>query len=389
MIVGIDASNLIEGGGVTHLVEIISAANPKKHGIRRIIVWGRKSTITRLPNKPWLEKRSPKILEKGRILRLLWQRYSLEDELRQSGCDLLFVPGGNYPGKFRPFVTMSRNMLPFDSREISRYGLSIKRLRLETLRLMQAVSFRRANGLIFLTNYARDAVLSQIGKPQGEIATIPHGVSIDFSVPVRRISRIEDSSFKFPFKIIYVSHASPYKHQWNVIEALAKLRKKFGWNLRLDMIGPLSENESVSKIYRAISLHDPESEWAFFHGPKTKADIRMFLESADFGIFASSCENMPNVLLEKMASGLPLACSNRGPMPEILNDSGIYFDPEDVCSIMHSVEVAIKDPVLRDKYSRSASARASIFSWVRCADDTFAILRKVSETNPIVNRKMA
>ena len=51
-------------------------------------------------------------------------------------------------------------------------------------------------------------------------------------------------------------------------------------------------------------------------------------KDADLGVFASSCENLPIILIEKMASGLPIACSNKGPMPEVLGSAGVYFDPE-------------------------------------------------------------
>ena len=51
------------------------------------------------------------------------------------------------------------------------------------------------------------------------------------------------------------------------------------------------------------------------------------LSKANLFIFASSCENMPNTLLEGMASGLPIACSDRGPMPETLQDRGILSMP--------------------------------------------------------------
>ena len=44
-----------------------------------------------------------------------------------------------------------------------------------------------------------------------------------------------------------------------------------------------------------------------------------------------------------MASGIPIACSNRGPMPEILRDGGIYFDPENVDSIKDALELMIND----------------------------------------------
>ena len=52
------------------------------------------------------------------------------------------------------------------------------------------------------------------------------------------------------------------------------------------------------------------------------------------GIFASSCESSSCVLIENMASGLPIACSNRGPMPEVLKDGGVYFDPEKPIDIL-------------------------------------------------------
>ena len=47
-----------------------------------------------------------------------------------------------------------------------------------------------------------------------------------------------------------------------------------------------------------------------------------YLSKSNIFIFASSCENMPITLIEGMASGLPIACSDRGPMPEVLQDGG-------------------------------------------------------------------
>ena len=44
--------------------------------------------------------------------------------LEEAGCDLLFAPGGSAPHPFAPTVTMSQNMLPFELRELLRYGAS-------------------------------------------------------------------------------------------------------------------------------------------------------------------------------------------------------------------------------------------------------------------------
>ena len=55
MRLGIDASNLREGGGITHLSELLRAATPAQHGIDRVVVWAGRNAIRRMPTKPWLE----------------------------------------------------------------------------------------------------------------------------------------------------------------------------------------------------------------------------------------------------------------------------------------------------------------------------------------------
>ena len=48
-----------------------------------------------------------------------------------------------------------------------------------------------------------------------------------------------------------------------------------------------------------------------------------------------------------MCLGLPIACSDRGPMPEVLNGAGVYFDPENIQSIKKSIEKIIIDKELK------------------------------------------
>ncbi len=70
---------------------------------------------------------------------------------------------------------------------------------------------------------------------------------------------------------------------------------------------------------------------------------------------------MPNILLENMAAGLPIACSNRGPMPEVLGDAGVYFDPESVDDIAHAVAKLIHSPFLREELAHRAYSRSQRF----------------------------
>ena len=79
-----------------------------------------------------------------------------------------------------------------------------------------------------------------------------------------------------------------------------------------------------------------------------------------------------------MAAGLPMACSHIGPMPEILGDAGIYFDPEDANSIARALRELIESPNLWAQLAQAAFDRAQAFSWKRCADETFGFLARIA-----------
>ena len=83
---------------------------------------------------------------------------------------------------------------------------------------------------------------------------------------------------------------------------------------------------------------------------------------------------MPITLIEGMASGLPIACSDRGPMPEVLQDGGVYFNPEDCKSIVFAIEKIIDNKSLRKFISKRAKKLSDIYSWKFCADQTWAFI---------------
>ena len=68
---GIDASNISVGGSLTHLVELLNAANPSNYGFKKVIVWASQLTLDRINNKPWLMKCPHEKLEKNIFQRAL------------------------------------------------------------------------------------------------------------------------------------------------------------------------------------------------------------------------------------------------------------------------------------------------------------------------------
>ena len=155
MILGIDATNIRSGGGLTHLKEILENGDPNRFGISKVVIWSNTKTLNKFPNFIWLQKVTHNLLNKSFIFSFIYQVFYLSKSAKKKyNCNLLFVPGGTFLGSFDTIVSMSQNMLPFEEIEYLRFNSWKMRLRFSLLRFTQSHTFKKSKGLIFLTNYA-------------------------------------------------------------------------------------------------------------------------------------------------------------------------------------------------------------------------------------------
>ncbi len=369
-VVGIDASRNRSGGAKSHLVGLLEAGDPAEFGIGKVHVWAYHSLLDALPKVPWLVKHHPSALERSLLRQLWWQRFELPAEIRGQGCDILLSTDAGTIGTFEPSVVMSRDMLSYEPCEMRRYGISKAWMRLCGLRYIQARSLKRARGAIFLTRYAADTIQEFIGTLPNSVI-IPHGISDAF----RKNARVGRAAHEgATIRCVYVSNADLYKHQWHVARAVGELRKR-GHDVILTLVGG-GEGKAQRLIDAEVALIDPHGKFVRSVGAVAHEKLPAVLAESDLFVFASSCENMPNTLLEGMAGGLPIACSNRGPMPEVLQDGGVYFDPENSDSIAAALERLVSDTELRARVAQRARILSQQFSWTRCAKETWTFLRQ-------------
>jgi glycosyltransferase involved in cell wall biosynthesis len=173
-----------------------------------------------------------------------------------------------------------------------------------------------------------------------------------------------------------VSNTDLYKHQWYVVAAIAKLRRS-GYGLKLRLVGG-GAGRARKLLDEAVRREDPDGAFVEVVDAVSHAEVPAELAKADLFVFASSCENMPNTLVEAMAASLPIACSSRGPMPEILRDAGTYFDPEDPDSIATAIERLLTDASLRSRLAHEAAVLSRQYSWERCAAETWSFVAEVA-----------
>ena len=373
---GVDASNIRLGGGVTHLIELFSHFNLSHSSFEKIIVWGGQETLSAIPHFPWLIKFNPNFLNKNLFFRTFWQIFFLRAEFFRNKCSVLFVPGGVFFHGDIPAVVMSQNLLPFEPAEVRRYGVSLRRLKFILLKKIQISSFKKARGIIFLTEYAKNVVLNSFKEKINSYQIISHGIAEKFINNSGSFFLTNgELGKKIPLKIIYVSNIDFYKHQTEVLKGLHILRKE-GYSIEITFIGPAIP-VALDALTKVIIKYNAK-EWAIYLGKVDYEKMASYYSQADIAIFASSCETFGIILLEKMASRLPVACSDRSSMPEILENGGIYFDPENPISIANAVRRYIVSPELRLEKQKICQFLIQEYSWKKCAEKTFSFLEQVS-----------
>ena len=217
--------------------------------------------------------------------------------------------------------------------------------------------------------YAKNYIIKAFDIKNKMSIIINHGIS-NKSV----IKTLKSYGEKAPFRFLYIFSIYVYKNQWNVVEAVSKLRIK-GYPVQLTLIGDIIYKPSGNLLNKAIKNVDPNHQFIEHILNVPHNEISEFYQNHDGIIFASSCENMPNILLESMGSGKPIACSNKSPMDEFLKDGGIYFNARSVNSIFSTLEKMLKSLKSFEALNHQNKEELKKYTWDYTSKETINFIK--------------
>jgi glycosyltransferase involved in cell wall biosynthesis len=103
------------------------------------------------------------------------------------------------------------------------------------------------------------------------------------------------------------------------------------------------------------------------------ADLEGLYAAADAFVLPSLIEGFGLPVLEAMARGTPVACSQDSAPGEVAGDAGLLFDPTSVIEIADSTVRLLTDPSLRAQLTAAGRKRAAEYTWSRCAAQTMDV----------------
>jgi len=160
---------------------------------------------------------------------------------------------------------------------------------------------------------------------------IPNVVDASLFYPAENKDRAQEGNKK---RLLLVALLDPKKGVLYLLEALARLKEKRD-DFVLDIVGDGPNRAEYEELSHKLGLRDIVR----FHGLKTKQEVVEFMRKADIFVLPSEWENLPCVIIEAMASGLPVVATKVGGIPEIISGKiGLLVPPRDTEALARAVD---------------------------------------------------
>ncbi len=293
------------------------------------------------------------------LARLAWEQYTLPRRLGRKDLDVLLCPGNMSPlGSPIPSVVIFRNAAPFCTSVTLRSAGAYDWTRFQMLGALMRASARSATRVVFISRYFRDLFAREYGFPIARGDIVYNGRDgLSFDAPDPELLR--SLGIQQPY-FLSVGHLYHYKRFPTLVDGWARASGARSGGRQLVFAGGTLGSPDHARIVRRIEEH-ALFESVRLVGPQPHRVVGQLMAGCDGFVFQSTCENCPNALIEALAAGVPIACSNVGVMPEIAGDAAIYFDPTDPEDVARALDRLADDGPARTELRARARSQAERF----------------------------
>ena len=176
----------------------------------------------------------------------------------------------------------------------------------------------------------------------------------------------------------------PRKNQIGLIAAFSKLLVEHA-HLKHHLVLTGKETWFTPKVHEAARSCGFSSR-IHFTGFVSDEDLLELYNACDCFAFPSFYEGFGLPILEAMACGRAVACSNTSSMPEVADGAGLLFDPHQTGEVTRALKDILLDSELRGRMERLGLQRAASFTWKKSARATLEVYKEVVNMNRDVER---
>jgi glycosyltransferase involved in cell wall biosynthesis len=205
--------------------------------------------------------------------------------------------------------------------------------------------------IIVVSDFTRQHYI-RLGFDQTKLLTIYNGIELNNFLRDSDPRHLKAGMFGLHDDCVVITTVAVLREMkgiQNMLSAMPKLIDKIP-NLYYVIVGDGEYRENLENLSRTLGI----VEQVIFLGYRT--DIPAILAASDLFAYPSLQDALPTVLMEAMASDVPIVASNIGGVPEIIeNDvSGLLVDPGNPSSLVEACFKLLCDHDLSERYTAAA-----------------------------------
>ena len=308
-----------------------------------------------------------KLLETPKALRR-WYKYHSNRFIKKHGYDAVIFPSANkmLPRSFKGYTALAviNSIMSSDITEMDRKS-----------RRQLKKGILHAHKIIAASKYIKDDLV-KLGVTDENITIIHNGIDHKLFFPMADIFEdeivdVKPFAIKRPYFVYGSTLSSPEKKHIELIKAFELFKKNTGLPHRLVLAG--NDGPYAEEIHKAAF----DSQFAsdiFLTGFFPHENFARLYGGAEACLFPSVNEGVGLPILEAMACGIPVLCSDKGALKEIGGTAPLYFNSDDIDNIATSLQKITEDKELRDNMITDGIVWAKDFNWEETVKKTLAIL---------------
>lgn len=229
-----------------------------------------------------------------------------------------------------------------------------------------------ADHILSVSQATKNDLITMLNVPESKITVQPHGVHPKFKMLDTELLSRQGSALNLPEKyILTVGTLEPRKNIPALLSAYKNLPKIIRESHALLLVGQIGWlfDETMTRIqamqeagYNIIVRSDITDE-----------QLPIVYNLANVFVFPSYYEGFGLPALEAMACGTPVASSDTSSLPEVIEEAGVFFSPENHKMLAQLLEQILTDSAYHQDLSAKGVARASQFTWKRSAEIALSV----------------
>lgn len=231
--------------------------------------------------------------------------------------------------------------------------------------------------IITVSEFSKSELIAGYNIHPDKISVVYNGIT-DMYTPVsedeKRKTRERYTNGKPYF--IYLGAIHPRKNILTLVKAFEQIKSSHPSDHQLVLAGRASWH--TEDVFKAIA----GSKWKdsiHLPGYIATAEASALVSSAEAMIYPSLYEGFGLPLVEAMACGVPVICSNVSSLPEVAGNAALLFDPLDAGQLAYHMEKLSTDETLRKELITLGAERCKYFSWDKAAIQVYEILGRFAK----------